>query len=67
MQGDNPDSEPESDQGDGSTDPKTLMYKVGMFIIKEVDDICCTTVIHRVVYEKKSFHYSVKLNKVNID
>jgi hypothetical protein len=67
VQGDNPDSEPESDQGDGSTEPKTPKYKVGTFVIKEVDDICCTGVIHRVVFEKESFLYSVKLNEVNIE
>jgi hypothetical protein len=67
VQGDKPDSEPESDQGDGSSDPKTPKYKVGTFIIKEMDNICCTGVIHRVIFEKKSFVYSVKLNEVDIE
>ena len=66
-QGDNPDSEPESDQGDGFNEPKSPKYKVGTFIIKEVDNIWCTGVIHRVVFEKKSFLYSVKLNEVDIE
>ncbi len=67
MQVDKPESEPESDQGDGSSDPKTPKYKVGTFIIKEVDDIWCTGVIHRVIFEKKSFVYSVKLNEVDFE
>ena len=46
VQVDKPESEPESDQGDGSSDPKTPKYKVGTFIIKEMDDILCTGVIH---------------------
>ena len=67
MQGDKPELEPESDRGDGSSDPKTPKYKVGTFIIKEMDNICCTGVIHRVIFEKKSFVYSVKLNEVDIE
>jgi hypothetical protein len=67
VQGDKPDSEPESDKGDGSSDPKTPKYKVGTFIIKELDKICCTGVIHRVILEKKLFLYSVKLNEVGIE
>jgi hypothetical protein len=67
VQGDIPDSEPDSDQGDGSVDPKTPKYKVGTFVIKEVDSIWCTRVIHKVVLEKKSFLYSVKLNEVDIE
>ena len=55
VQGDNSDSEPESNQVDDSTEPKTPKYKVGTFIIKEVDGIWCTGVIHRVIFEKKSF------------
>ena len=43
--------EPESDQGDGSIGPKTPKYKAGTFL----------GVIHRVVFEKKPFIYSVKL------
>jgi hypothetical protein len=66
VQGDNSDSEPDSNQRDDSTEPKTPKYKVGTFIIKEVDGIWCTGVIHRVVFEKKSFLYSVKLNEVDI-
>jgi len=66
VQGDNSESEPESNQGDDSTEPKTPKYKVGTFIIKEVDGIWCTGVIHRVVFEKKLFLYSVKLNEVDI-
>ena len=49
-QGDNPDSDPECDQGDGFNDPKTPKYKVGTFVINEVDDICFTGVIHRFVF-----------------
>ena len=67
MRGDTPDSEPESDQGDGSTDPNTPKYNVGTFIIQEVDDICCTGVIQRVIFEKTSFLYSVKLNEVDVE
>ncbi len=67
MQEDKLDSEPESDQGDGSVDPETPKYKVGTFIIKEVDNIWCARVIHRVVLEKKLFLYSVKLNEVDIE
>jgi hypothetical protein len=67
VQVDKPESETESDQGDDSAEPKTPKYKVGTFIIKEVDGIWCTGVIHRVVFEKKSFVYSVKLNDVNIE
>ena len=67
MQVDKPESEPESDQGDDSSDPKTPKYKVGTFIIKEMDDILCTGVIHRVIFEKKSFVYSVKLNEVDFE
>ena len=67
VQGDNPDLEPESGQGDGFNDPKTPKYKVGTFIIKVVDNVCCTEVIHRVIFEKKSFIYSVKLNEVDIE
>jgi hypothetical protein len=52
VQRDKPDSGPESDEGDGSTDPKTPKYKVDTFVIKEVDNIWCTGVIHRVVFEK---------------
>ena len=66
-QGDNPDLEPEIDQGDGFNDAKSPKYKVGTFIIKEVDNILCTGLIHRVVFEKKSFLYSVKLNEVDIE
>jgi hypothetical protein len=40
---------------------------VGTFIIKEMDNICCTGVIHRVIFEKKSFVYSVKLNEADIE
>ena len=40
---------------------------MGTFIIKEVDNIWCTGVIHRVVLEKKSFLNSVKLNEVDIE
>jgi hypothetical protein len=60
VQGDRPDSEPESDKGDAFNDPKTPKYKVGTFIIKEADNIGCTGVIHRVIVEKKSFVYFVK-------
>jgi hypothetical protein len=67
VQVDKPESEPESDQGDGSSYPKTPKYKVGTFIIKEMDDILCTGVIHRVIFEKKSFVYSVKLNEVDFE
>ena len=67
VQGGKPESEPESDQGDVPSDPKTPKYKVGTFIIKEMDNICCTGVIHRVIFEKKSFVYSVKLNEVDIE
>ena len=67
VQVDKPESEPESDQGDGSSNPKTPKYKVGTFIIKEMDDILCTGVIHRVIFEKKSFVYSVKLNEVDFE
>jgi len=67
VQGDNSDSEPGSNQGDDSTEPKTPKYKVGTFIVKEVDVIWCTGVIHRVGFEKKSFVYSVKLNEVDIE
>ena len=69
----------ESDKGDG-TDPdkgksdkedkidsKLPKYKVGTFVIKEVDNIWCTGVIHRVIFEKKSFVYSVKLNEVDFE
>jgi hypothetical protein len=45
VQGDKPDLEPESDQGDGFTDPKTPKYKVGTFIITKMDNICCTGII----------------------
>ena len=67
VQVDKPESEPESDQGDGSSDPKTPKYKVGTFIIKEMNDILCTGVIHRVIFEKNSFVYSVKLNEVDFE
>ena len=67
VQGDRPDSEPESDQWAVSSDPKTPKYKVGTFIIKDRDNICCTGVMHRVIFEKKSFVYSVKLNEVDIE
>jgi hypothetical protein len=66
VQRDKPDQEPESDQGDCSIDPKTPKYKVGTFVLKELDNVCCAGVIHRVVLEKKSFLYSVKLNEVDI-
>ena len=66
MQGDKPELEPESDQGDVSSDPKTPKYKVGTFIIKEMDN-SCTGVIQRDIFEKKSFVYYVKLNKVDIE
>ena len=52
VQGEKSDSETESDQVECFNDPKTPKYKVGTFIIKEVDDICCTGVIHRVDFEK---------------
>ena len=55
VQGDKPDLEPESDQGDGSIDPKTPKFKVGAFIIKEVDNIWCTGVIHRLFLRNLSF------------
>lgn len=32
-----------------------------------MDDILCTGVIHRVIFEKKSFVYSVKLNEVDFE
>ncbi len=67
VQVDKPESETESDQGDDSAEPKTPKYKVGTFIIKEVDGIWCTGVIHRVVFEKKSFVYSLKLNEVDFE
>ena len=67
MQVDKPELEPESDQGDGSSDHKTPKYKVGTFIIKEMDDILCTGVIHRVIFENKSFVYSVKLTEVDFE
>jgi hypothetical protein len=65
VQVDKPESEPERDQGDGFNDPKTPKYKVGTITIKEMDDILCTGVIHRVIFEKKSFVYSVKLTEVD--
>ncbi len=67
MQEDKLDLEPESDQWDGSVDPKTPKYKVGTFIIKEMDDILYTGFIHRFVFEKISFLCSVKLNEVEIE
>ena len=53
VQGEKSDSETESDQVEGFNDPKTPKYKVGTFIIKEVDNIWCTGVIHRVILEKR--------------
>ena len=32
-----------------------------------MDNICCTGVIHRAVFEKKLFMYSVKLNEVDFE
>jgi hypothetical protein len=40
---------------------------VGTFIIKEVDNIWCTGVIHRVIFEKITLIYSVKLNEVHLE
>ena len=67
VQGDRPDSEPESDQGDGSIHPKSPKNKVETFIIKEVDNIWCIGVRHSVVFEEKSFLYSVKLNEIDFE
>ena len=60
VQVDKPDSEPENDEGDDSVLPKTPKYRIGTFVIKEVDDISCTGVIHRVVFDQNTFLYSVR-------
>ena len=52
VQVDKPDSEPENDEGDDSVLPKTPKYRIGTFVMKEVDDISCTGVIHRVVFDQ---------------
>jgi hypothetical protein len=50
VQGDKPDSEPENYEGDDLALPETPNYKIGMLIIKEVDDISCIGVIQRVAF-----------------
>ena len=67
MQVDKPDSEPENDEGDDSVLPKTPKYRIGTFVIKEVDDISCTGVIHRVVFDQNTFLYSVRLGEVDLE
>ena len=52
---------------EGFNDPKTPKYKVDTFIIKEVDNIWCTGVIHRAIFEKNTFMFSVKLNDVDLE
>ena len=67
VQVDKPDSEPENDEGDDSVLPKTPKYRIGTFVIKEVDDISCTGVIHRVVFDQNTFLYSVRLGEVDLE
>jgi hypothetical protein len=64
---DKPDSEQDNDEDDDSVLPKTAKYKIGMFVIKEFDNISCAGVIHRVVYEQNTFMYSVSFFEVDLE
>jgi hypothetical protein len=66
VQGDKPDSEPENHEGDDLVLPETPHYKIGMLIIKEVDNISCIGVIQRVAFGQKMFFDSVRLDEVHL-
>ena len=68
----------ESDQGAGTNshkgesdkedkiDSKVPKYKVGTFVIKDVDNIWCTGVIHRSGFDKTSFLYFVHSTELDL-
>jgi hypothetical protein len=56
----------ESDKED-EIDSKVHKYKVGTFVIKEVDNIWCTGVIHRSGFDKTSFLYFVHFTELDLE
>ena len=69
----------ESDKGHGTgpakeeidkeyqIDSKVPKYKVGTFVIKDVDNIWCTGVIHMCGFDKTSFLYFVHFTKLDLE
>ena len=48
-------------------DSQVPKYKVGTFVIKEVDNILCTGVIHRSSFDKTSFLNFVHFTELDIE
>ena len=56
----------ERDQGE-EIDSELPKYKVGTFIIKEVDNIWCTGVIHRCGFDKTLSLYFLNFTKLDLE
>ena len=48
-------------------DSKVPKYKVGTFVIKDVDNTWCTGVIHSCGFDKTSFLYFVHFTKFDLE